>query len=133
MALKKTRSFMIVSILIAYYNVCLSADNLYQKQANAVCHALTTSFTYYQQKKTSLASKWAEKAYWDIYDSILEISYRPYTSPAHIFSVENDFHQFETLATKSFTNANQQTLAALNKKICQEVHEQATLLTTHHS
>lgn len=108
-----------------------SHASLYQKQADKICLMLDQAMQYYKKGNTEKAYSLSEDAYWNVYDNILEIKYRPYATPAHIFSVESQFHAISDLMHKPITSKN---LKVLNKKIttlCSEVNKQADELEYH--
>ncbi|ODN43943.1 hypothetical protein [Piscirickettsia litoralis] len=104
---------------------------LYYDQANKVCQMLDKSVKLYQEKKIKEAYNISESAYWDVYDSIMEIKYRPYVSPAEIFRIEDDFHNLSLLITPPPTPQKIAKLRTAVKNMCDEVQKEAKYLTQH--
>lgn len=104
--------------------------NLYYAQADKVCSMLKQSVALYQTNKLTQAHALAEGAYWDVYDNILEIKYRPYVSPGDLFGVEEQFHQFSNLILQ--TDSNVQQVNKSMQTLCDEVNKQAKFLTEKH-
>lgn len=106
--------------------------SLYQQQADKICLMLNQAVQYYKSRDLKKAYTVSENAYWNVYDNILEIKYRPYATPATIFSVEGEFHATSDLMKKPVTSQN---LDAVNKKVkalCAEVNKQAHELEHYH-
>ena len=106
--------------------------SLYQQQADKICLMLNQAVQHYKAGNIKKAYTVSENAYWNVYDNILEIKYRPYATPATIFTVEGEFHATSDLMKKPLTSQN---LDAVNKKVkalCAEVNKQAHELEHYH-
>tara|TARA_Y100000815_G_C13342930_1_gene500784 strand:- start:2883 stop:3326 length:444 start_codon:yes stop_codon:yes gene_type:complete len=101
--------------------------SLYHDQAVKICQLLNKSVALYQAKQFKQAHTVAENAYWNVYDNILEIKYRPYVTPEKIFNVEEQFHQFSN--TVLGASDAKQSVTQQAKNLCEEVNKQALFLT----
>lgn len=106
--------------------------SLYQQQADKICTMLHQAMRRYLAADAKQAYNISENAYWDVYDNILEIKYRPYVTPAYIFSVEGKFHAISDLMKAPVTDKNKQAIRTKIKTLCIEVNRQAHELEKHH-
>ncbi|WP_150466278.1 hypothetical protein [Francisella sp. SYW-9] len=105
-----------------------TSKSLYDRQVEKICSMLEQAGVLYQNNNSAKAVKVSDSAYWDVYDNIMEIKYRSYTSPADIFSIENSFHGYSDML-KQPVSKNQ--LAKINKArldICKELNKEAKIL-----
>jgi len=102
--------------------------SIYSKQANKICGMLQQASKLYQSGQLEKAYILSENSYWDGYDSFLEIKYRPYATPAYIFSVENQFHETSKLMKKPVTISNKKSVTNAVQSLCTEVNKEATYL-----
>ena len=102
--------------------------SLYQSQAKKICTMLDNSYAILKKGQPKQAYTISENAYWDVYDNILEIKYRPDATPAYIFGVEGQFHELS--AQIKLNNPNQ--LPDIHhriKNLCLEVNKEANYIT----
>ncbi|MED7789438.1 hypothetical protein [Francisella sp. 19X1-34] len=105
-----------------------SSKSLYDRQAEKICSMLEQASELYKNNNSAKAVKVSDSAYWDVYDNIMEIKYRSYTSPADIFSIENSFHGYSDMLKQPVSKAQ---LARINKaraNICKELDKEAKIL-----
>lgn len=103
-----------------------STTNIFSSQAQSVCFMLDKADKLYKSKKYKRAFTVAEASYWDNYDNFLEIKYRPYATPAEIFSVENEFHDLSDKIDKE--KEKTQNIHIMAEKLCREIKNQAKIL-----
>ncbi|WP_119328787.1 hypothetical protein [Cysteiniphilum halobium] len=102
-----------------------SAVNFYQKQADKICTLLEKSVKLYESQQIKEASKLSDNTYWQIYDNVLEIKYRPYVSPQYIFSVESKFHDLTESMTSPVTPKKIKLIRKKAESLCAEVNKEA--------
>ena len=103
--------------------------SLYQAQARKICNMLYSSIKAYKAGNYDKAFTTSNSAYWDVYDNILEIKFRPDATPAKIFSVEDQFHD---LSAQLKSKKNLVHLKDINKKankLCKEVTSESNYIT----
>ncbi|QIW10023.1 hypothetical protein [Francisella sp. LA112445] len=106
----------------------ISKRSLYDRQTEKICSMLQQASALYQNNNSIKAVKVSDSAYWDVYDNIMEIKYRSYTSPADIFSIENSFHGYSDMLKQP---ASKNQLVKINKArldICKELSKEAKIL-----
>lgn len=104
------------------------SQSLYDKQAVKICTMLKQASVLYQNGNSNKAVKISDSAYWDVYDNIMEIKYRSYTSPSDIFSIENSFHGYSDMLQKPFSSEQFKKINKAREEICKEMHKEAKIL-----
>ncbi|MED7820098.1 MULTISPECIES: hypothetical protein [unclassified Francisella] len=104
------------------------SKSLYDKQAKKICLMLKQASVRYKDNNSVEAVKISDSAYWDVYDNIMEIKYRSYTSPSDIFSIENSFHGYSDMLQKPFSSEQFKKINKVREEICKEMHKEAKIL-----
>lgn len=112
----------------ASHSMIVIKTSLFQQQVQKICGMLNNAEILYSKSKFKQAHALSETAYWDVYDNILEIKYRSYGTPAEIFAVENQFHNYSSMLKAPLSIEKQKRITLARVSICKTIKKQADIL-----